>query len=137
MAVNNSDKAIVLFDGVCNFCNASVNFAIKHDTKNRLVFAPLQSEKGKELLARYAIDTTVIDSFVLIENDRAYIKSAAALRLIKHLNRLYPLLYGFIIIPPFIRNSIYDFVSRNRYKWFGRKESCMVPNDEVRRKFIS
>ncbi len=133
----NNDKAIILFDGVCNFCNASVNFAIKHDTKNYFLFAPLQSEKGKELLIKYNIDAEATDSFVLIEDDKAYIKSTAALRVVKHLNRLYPLMYTFIIVPSFIRNGIYDYVSRHRYKWFGRKESCMIPSEEVRNKFIS
>jgi len=129
-------KAIVLFDGVCNFCNTSINFTIKHDTQNYFVFAPLQSEKGKELLRNYNLDKAEMNSFVLIENNKAYTKSTASLRLIKHFNRLYPLLYGFIIVPRFVRDAVYDYVSRNRYQWFGKSETCMVPNEEMKKKFI-
>ena len=130
-------KAIILFDGVCNFCNASANFTAKHDSKNYFLFAPLQSEKGIELLVKFNIDETKTDSFVLIENNNAYIKSSAALRVARHLNGLYSLPYIFIIIPPFIRDAVYDFISRHRYKWFGKRETCMIPTEEMKRKFIS
>jgi hypothetical protein len=136
MDENKSDKAIVLFDGVCNFCNASVNFVIKHDSKNHFLFTPLQSEKGKQLLRNYQLDENEMKSFVLIENNIAYSKSTAALRVTKHLNRLFPLLYGFIIVPPFIRNAVYDLIAKNRYKWFGKKDTCMIPTEEMKRKFI-
>ncbi len=136
MDENKSDKAIVLFDGVCNFCNASVNFVIKHDSKNHFLFTPLQSEKGKQLLRNYQLDENEMKSFVLIENNTAYSKSTAALRVTKHLNRLFPLLYGFIIVPPFIRNAVYDLIAKNRYKWFGKKDTCMIPTEEMKRKFI-
>ncbi len=131
-----NDKAIILFDGVCNLCTASVNFIIKHDTHNHFLFAPLQSNKGKELAEKYHLPKGDMDSFVLIENNKAYTKSSAALQLVKHLDRLYPLLYAFIIIPPFIRNAMYDYVSRNRYKWFGRRDTCMIPGEETKKKFI-
>ena len=137
MGENRNDKALILFDGVCTFCTTSVNFTIKHDTHNRFLFAPLQSEAGQQLLSKYNLDKKEMDSFVLIENEKAYTKSTAALHLVKHLNRLYPLLYVFVIVPPFIRNAIYDYVSRNRYKWFGKRDTCMIPTAEMKKKFIS
>ncbi len=136
MTNKTNDTAIILFDGVCNFCNASVNFIIAHDKKNHFKFAAIQSKIGEGLLKKYNIDESITDSAVLIENNKSYIKSAAVLRITKHLNGLYPLLYLLIIIPPFIRDGVYDFISRNRYKWFGKKESCMIPTDEMKSKFI-
>lgn len=130
-------NAIILFDGVCNFCNSSVNFIINHDKQGYFKFAPIQSEKGKALCEKLAIDLQSVDSIILIENDQFKIKSSAILRITKKLNRGYPLLFGFIIIPLFFRDAIYDLIARNRYNWFGRKDSCMVPTSEVRSRFIS
>ena len=137
MPDNSNDKAIILFDGVCNLCNSSVNFIINHDTKNYFLFAPLQSEQGKELLCKFNPEDTQLESFVLIENNKIYLKSTAALRAAKHLNKLYSLLYFLIIVPPFIRNGIYGCIAKNRYKWFGKKEVCMIPNEEIKSRFIS
>ncbi len=137
MIENKHTQAIVLFDGVCNFCNSSVNFIIKHDTKNIFLFATLQSEKGKELLNKFKIDVQKMDTIILIENENYFIKSTAALKIAKHLNRLYPLLFALIIIPTFIRNFFYDIVAKNRYKWFGKKDVCMIPTKELKSKFIS
>ena len=137
MPENNSDKAIILFDGVCNLCNSSVNFVINHDRKNYFVFTPLQSEAGKRLITKFNIDDSLIDSFALIENNKIYFKSSAALRTVKHLDKLYSVLYAFIIVPPFIRNGVYSYIARNRYKWFGKKEVCMIPNEEIKNRFIS
>lgn len=131
-----NNTSIILFDGICNFCNSSVNKIIKHDTKNKFKFAPLQSEIGKKLLKEYEIDSTKTDSIILIENNTYFIKSTAILKIAKHLNGLYPLVYGFIVIPKFIRDSVYDFIAKNRYKWFGKQDSCMVPTKEVKSKFI-
>jgi predicted DCC family thiol-disulfide oxidoreductase YuxK len=131
------NKGVILFDGVCNFCNSTINLVMEKDSRNYFVFAPLQSETGRELLARHQIDPLATDSIVLIENDQAYTKSTAALRIAKRLKGAYPLLYGAIIIPPFLRNIIYDYVARNRYKWFGKKDACMIPTPEMRAKFIS
>ncbi|MFL5762297.1 MAG: thiol-disulfide oxidoreductase DCC family protein [Bacteroidia bacterium] len=128
--------AIVLFDGICNFCDNSINRIIRHDKKNHFRFAALQSESGKKLSQQYGIDTSQTDSIILIEDGKAYTRSSAILRITKNMNRLYPLLYGLLVIPPFIRNAVYDLVARNRYKWFGKKESCMVPTAEVRNKFL-
>jgi predicted DCC family thiol-disulfide oxidoreductase YuxK len=137
MPVEKDHTSIILFDGVCNFCNSSINFVIRHDKKNHFRFATLQSETGKELLKKHHVDPSTTDSIVLIENESAYVKSTAALRITKHLNGAYPLAYTLLIIPAFIRNIVYDFIARNRYKWFGKKEVCMVPSEEVKSKFIS
>ncbi len=136
MPAENNYTAIILFDGICNLCNSSISFIIKHDKKNYFRFASLQSEKGKELIKKYTIDSSKTDSLVLIENNYTYIKSTAALRITKHLNKLYPLFYGFIFIPPFIRNFIYDIIARNRYKWFGKRDICIIPADELKSKFL-
>jgi predicted DCC family thiol-disulfide oxidoreductase YuxK len=137
MAENTENKGIILFDGVCNFCNSTINLVMKHDKKNYFLFAPLQSGIGQELLKKHNINSVDTDSIILVENNKAYIKSTAALRIAKKMGRLYPLLYGMIVIPPFLRNLVYDYVAKNRYKWFGKKDSCMVPTKEMRDKFIS
>jgi len=129
-------SAIILFDGVCNLCNSSVNFVIKHDKKNYFKFASLQSEIGKELLKKFNCENFPMDSFVLIKKNKLYKKSTAAINITKHLNGLYPLLYVFVLIPPFIRNYIYMIISRNRYKWFGKRKSCMIPTKEIKSKFL-
>lgn len=129
-------KAIILFDGVCNFCNTSVNFVIKHDKKDRFRFATLQSATGKKILEKFQEDTAVTDSVILIENSGLYKRSTAILRIAKRLGGVYLLLYGFIIVPRFLRDAVYNFIAQNRYKWFGKKDNCMVPTEEVRRKFM-
>ena len=131
-----TDKKIILFDGVCNLCSGSVNFVIKRDHKDVFRFAPLQEGVGLELMATYKIDPAKTDSIVLIENGKAYVKSTAALRAARYLPGLWPLLYGFMIVPRFIRNWVYDFIARNRYKWYGKQESCMMPTPELRAKFL-
>tara|TARA_B100000508_G_C11329772_1_gene213702 strand:- start:52 stop:462 length:411 start_codon:yes stop_codon:yes gene_type:complete len=136
MTKNEEKYKIILFDGVCNLCNSSVNFVIKRDRKNIFKFAALQSEVGLELIEKYAIDSSKTDSIILIEDGKAYIKSTAALRVAKHLGGGYPLLYIFIVVPTFIRNWVYDYVAKNRYKWYGKKESCMIPTPELKEKFL-
>lgn len=131
-----NNTSIILFDGVCNLCNSSINFVIRHDKKNQFRFTTLQSKTGRELLQKYNIDNITTDSFVLVENNKAYTRSTAALRVCKKLNKLYPLFYSFIIIPSLIRNFVYDLIARNRYKWFGKRDQCMIPTDELRSKFL-
>ncbi|MGE8207168.1 thiol-disulfide oxidoreductase DCC family protein [Heyndrickxia sp. NPDC080065] len=126
---------IILFDGVCNFCNSSVQFIIKRDPAGCFKFASLQSEIGKKLLREHGIHDE-IDSFVLIEDNTYYIKSSAALRMCKNLQGLWRLLYLFLIIPPPIRDFFYDLIAKNRYKWFGIRESCMLPTKEERDRFL-
>jgi predicted DCC family thiol-disulfide oxidoreductase YuxK len=128
--------AIILFDGVCNFCDASVNFVIKHDKRGYFGFAPLQEPKGAEVARRYGVDPERPDTFVLIENGRAYRRSGGALRVTRRLGGLYPFAFALIVIPPFIRDFFYDWFARRRYRWFGKKDSCMVPRPEVRDRFL-
>ena len=127
--------SIVLFDGVCNFCNAAVNFIISHDHSQKFKFAPLQSELGQELKAKHGIGEEV-DSIVLVENGRAYLHSTAALRVAKRLGGVFSLAYAFIIVPPFIRDFLYKTFAKFRYKLFGRKDVCMMPTPEVRARFL-
>ena len=128
---------IILFDGVCNLCNAAVQFVIRHDKKKRFVFASLQSETGCRLLSEHGLPPGNLGSFILIEHNIVYSRSSAALRVAKKLNGIWPVLFVFIMIPPFIRNGIYDFIARNRYRWFGKKDECMVPNPELRARFLN
>lgn len=130
------DKTIILFDGVCNLCNGAVTFIIKRDKKDRFRYAALQSRVGKALTDKHGIDTSKTDSIILIEDDRCYTKSSAALRIARHLSGGYPLLYGLMILPSFIRDRLYDGIAENRYRWFGKRESCMVPTPELKAKFL-
>lgn len=129
-------KKIVLFDGVCNLCNKAVTFIIEHDKNDQFRFAALQSDVGKELLASHEIDPEAIDSIILIKNKKAFIKASAALRIAKDLDGPISSLYIFIILPKFLTNYIYDFIARNRYNWFGRKNHCMIPTPRLKAKFI-
>lgn len=127
---------IILFDGVCNLCNSSVNFVIKKDKNDVFRFAALQSEIGSQYINKFNIDPSQTDSIILIDVDKHYIKSSAALTIAKSLKGVYPLLYAFIIVPAFIRNWVYDYIAKNRYKWYGKKESCMIPTPELKSKFL-
>ncbi|WP_109437490.1 MULTISPECIES: thiol-disulfide oxidoreductase DCC family protein [Aquimarina] len=131
------DKKIILFDGVCNLCNSAINFIIKRDKKDIFRYASLQSEIGKKLILERNIDTSSLDSILLIEPKVAYYhKSTAALHIAKQLSGLYPLLSVFLILPKFFRDWIYNIIAKNRYKWFGKKESCMIPTPELKALFI-
>ena len=132
-----NENPVILFDGVCNFCNGAVNFTIKRNKDKTIKFAPLQSEAGRELVKQYGLPENDMRSFLFIENEKIYNRSTAALRVCRHLKGLWPLCYGFIIVPPFIRTGVYDFIAKNRYKWFGQKEECMVPSADVRARFLS
>ncbi|QQX76216.1 MULTISPECIES: thiol-disulfide oxidoreductase DCC family protein [Aequorivita] len=134
--MKNKDQKIILFDGVCNLCNGAVTYIIKRDNKNVFKFAALQSEIGQQLISKFNIDTSKVDSIILIDGEKHYIKSSAALHIAKQLSGAYPLLFGFMIVPKFIRNAVYDYIARNRYKWFGKKESCMIPTSELKAKFL-
>ncbi len=130
-------SAIILFDGVCNFCNDSVNFVIKNDKRNYFKFTPLQSEIGGKLLDEHKINREETDSVVVVENEKAYTHSTAALRIAKGLGGIWSLAYAFIIVPRFIRDAAYNLIARNRYKWFGKKDACMLPTPEIREKFLN
>lgn len=128
-------KPVVLFDGVCNYCNAMVNFAIRNDHKAVLRFAPLQSEAGISLREKYSI-APGIDTVIFIEKGKVYTYSDAAIRIAKHLRWPARILYGLIIVPKFIRQPFYKWIAKNRYKWFGRKEECMIPTPAVKARFL-
>lgn len=131
------DHPIILFDGVCNLCNSTVNFVIKRDKKSVLRFATLQSNIADKILAINPIEKNDLSSFVFIEKNKAYTRSTAALRVCRYMNSMWPLMYGFIIVPKFIRDGIYDWIGRNRYRWFGKKEVCMVPSPDVLSRFLN
>ncbi|RZL62366.1 MAG: DUF393 domain-containing protein, partial [Pedobacter sp.] len=122
---------------VCNLCNGAVQFVIKRDKQSYFKFAALQSNFAYDTLSHFDLKITHGDSFLLLENGKLYEQSTAALKVARKLNGFWPLLYVFIIIPPFIRNFAYRFVARNRYKWFGKQESCWVPTPELKSKFLS
>lgn len=127
---------IVLFDGVCNYCNTMVNFAIRNDKKATLRFTALQSETGQALRKKYGIGDD-IDSLIFIENSKAYTYSNAALGICKYLDWPAKALYAFIIFPDFIAVPFYTWIAKNRYKWFGKKETCMIPTADVRSRFLT
>ena len=132
-----SKHKVILFDGVCNLCNSFVNFVIRNDKKEVFKFAPIQSNFGEIALKKHRINSKDTDSIILIDEDNYYIKSTAALYIAKELSGAYPLLFCFMIVPKFIRNWIYDLVAKNRYKWFGKKVSCMIPTPELKNKFYN
>ena len=134
--LNEQKNPVVLFDGICNLCSTSVQFIIKHDTKKHFRFASLQSDLGQKILRQFGLPADELNSFILLEDQKIYTKSSGALRVTKKLNGLWPALYGFIIVPPFIRNAVYSWVARNRYKWFGKKETCWLPTPELRKLFL-
>ena len=132
MKINN----VIFFDGICNLCNGAVQFTIERDTKNVFKFAALQSDFAERELKPFNINHHHLGSFVLLEDGKVYEKSTAALRVAKKLKGLWPLLYAFIVVPRFIRDAVYDFIARNRYKWFGKQESCWVPTPALKSKFL-
>ncbi len=127
---------VVLFDGVCNFCNSSVNFIIDNDKHDCFRFASLQSEFGQSILKKHNLPLDSFSTIILVADNKVFTKSGAALRIARKLRFPHSLYYVFIIVPPFIRNFFYDMVSRNRYKWFGKKDACRIPTPEERNKFM-
>ena len=129
-------SAIVLFDGVCNFCNGTVNYVIERDGENYFKFAPLQSSVGRELLQKHEIDPAETDSVILIEGGAAYTHSTAALRIAKRLPGFWAALYPLIVVPRPVRDFFYKLFAKNRYRLFGRQDACMMPTPEIREKFL-
>ena len=127
---------IVFFDGVCNLCNGLVKFIIKRDVKNLILFSPLQSPFGQATLKKMKMDPEEVNTVVYFSGDKPYLKSSAILQILKDMGGAWKLLFGLIVVPRFIRDFIYDLVARNRYKVFGKQESCMVPTPEVKNRFI-
>lgn len=127
---------MVLFDGVCNLCNASVQWVLKRDRKGVFKFAALQSETGRALLRGFGLSPENFDTVVLIDGNRAFTRSDAALEIAQRIGGVWSLSAVFMIIPRSIRNAVYDWVARNRYRWFGRRESCMIPGPEWKERFL-
>jgi predicted DCC family thiol-disulfide oxidoreductase YuxK len=127
------EKLIVLFDGVCNFCNDWVQLIIRNDKHDNFRFAALQSEIGIHLLSK---SNSGLESVVLIENGKFYFHSSAALRIFFRMDGIWKLLIVFYIVPKFLRDALYNFFARNRYKWFGKRENCIVPDEKIGAKFL-
>jgi len=134
---NFENKSIILFDGVCNLCNASVNFVIKHDKNEQFLFASFQSDAAKEIMLHFNLKNLNLDSIVLIEGYKIHEKSTAILRITRHLNSGFKLLYFFIVIPKFVRDWLYSYIAKNRYRFFGKRESCMIPSLELKNRFLN
>jgi predicted DCC family thiol-disulfide oxidoreductase YuxK len=130
------EKKIVLFDGVCNLCSGSVQFILKRDRKNQFLFASLQGNYGQRILESHHLPKDNFNSFLLVEGDKLYTRSSGALRMLKHLGGGWGLLYAFIIVPKFLRDAVYNFIAKNRYKWFGKKETCWLPKPEWKERFL-
>lgn len=126
-----------MFDGICNFCNGAVNFVLKQDKKGIFKFAPLQSQEGQKLLQRYSLSTKDLDSFVLIDKAKVYKKSDASLQVMNKLPWYWKGTQLLKIIPAVLRDAVYDFISKNRYKWFGKKDHCVIPTPEMRSRFLN
>lgn len=127
---------VVLFDGVCNLCAWAVQFIIERDPRGIFRFASLQSDTGRRLMAAHGLDPGQLDTFVLVEDGRAYTKSTAALKVSRHLSGLWPICHICIALPHFVRDPFYGFIAKNRYRWFGKKDSCLMPTPELRAKFL-
>ncbi len=136
MNISEIKQPLILFDGYCNLCSSSVQFIIKRDKKNQYFFTSLQSDVGKKIIEHFKIDSSKSESVLLVQQNKIYIQSTAALKITKNLSGFWPLLYFFIIIPTFLRNLVYQFIARNRFKWYGKKESCWIPNKELSNRFI-
>lgn len=130
-------QPIILFDGVCNLCNGAVQFVIRRDAKGMFKFASLQSEAGQRLLHDFNLPADNFNSFVLIEDGNVFTRSTAALKVAKALSGAIKLLYGFIIVPAFIRNGVYNIIAKNRYKWFGERNHCMIPTPALQSRFLN
>ena len=128
--------ALLLFDGVCNFCNGSVQYILERDRREAFCFASLQSPLGQKITAAMGIPPQTMDTFVMLENGRAYTRSTAALRVLRRLGGWRALFYGLILFPRPLRDAVYSLIARNRYRWFGKRDSCMMPTPELRRRFL-
>jgi len=128
------EKPIIFFDGVCNLCNGAINFIIDRDKKSYFKFAPLQSSIAKERIPNSVIETT--DSIIYWDKGRIYSKSTAALKIAKHLDGAWSVAYIFMVIPKFIRDFIYNIIAKNRYKWFGKRETCRLPSEDIKNRFL-
>jgi predicted DCC family thiol-disulfide oxidoreductase YuxK len=127
---------VLLFDGVCNLCNSSVQFIIKNDKKGKFRFASIQSDYGQQAIKEYDLGDENLKTVILIADGKAYKKSTAALEVARRMDGLWPLLYVFWIVPYPLRDLVYNWIANNRYKWFGKKDQCMIPSPELKDRFI-
>ncbi len=127
---------LILFDGVCNLCNGSVNFLIDMDSKNIFRFTSLQSEIGQQILKENGLNTNDFNSFILVKNGKIIKKSSAFLHVVTQLGGIWKLMNIFLAVPVFIRDGVYDLISKNRYRWFGKQESCRMPTAELKSRFL-
>lgn len=131
-----AQRSIILFDGICNLCNGAVQFVIRHDSKDQFRFGSLQSEAAGAVLKPFGVEAASVDSFILIEAGKLYYRSTAALRVLKQLGGGLKMFYALMVIPAFVRDGVYNLIARKRYRWFGRRQQCMVPAQELQMKFI-
>ncbi|HEY2725720.1 MAG TPA: DCC1-like thiol-disulfide oxidoreductase family protein [Parafilimonas sp.] len=134
--MNEEDHPIILFDGICNLCNTSVQYVIKHDPEHTFRFASLQSSFAQKLFSKNNLPLNNFNSFVLFINKKIYTRSTAALMVAKKLKGFIRFLYAFMIIPKFIRDAVYNIIAKNRYKWFGKKNECWIPTPELKNLFL-
>ena len=136
MSDKNTEHPLVIFDGVCNYCCGVVNSIIGKDPGGVFRFAPFQSEAAKRILGKYNYPADSLDTIVLIEDGKLYTKSGAGLRVQKLLGGAHALLYAFILVPAPLRDAVYDYIARNRYKWYGKKDECMIPSPDIKSRFL-
>ena len=129
-------RRIILFDGVCNLCEDVVQFVFKHDRRNCFHFAALQSQAGQELLEQHGLPTDTFDSFVVLQGGKMWQQSDAALQVVRHLGPPWSWLTLFSVLPKPLRDAIYDFIAKNRYRWFGKKQACLLPSPDMQDRFL-
>jgi predicted DCC family thiol-disulfide oxidoreductase YuxK len=129
-------QSIVLFDDVCNLCNRSVNTMLRFDRSGHLRFAPLQSPLGQRILREHDLPPEGVNSFLLLENGLLWNRSSAALRIARRMSGLWPVLFLFMIVPRPLRDAVYDFIAANRYRWFGQRDACALPNPQLRQRLL-
>lgn len=134
--MNEINGPVLLFDGVCNLCSSSVQFVLKRNDKENVKFASLQSDFAANALKQSELPVDYLNSLVLLEQGKTYVQSDAALQLTKHLNGLWKLGSIFLIVPKFIRNPVYDWVAKNRYRWYGKKDACWIPEPKWESRFL-
>ena len=131
------EHPVILFDGVCNFCNSAIQFVIRQDAKEQLYFAPLQSPAAQKLLQQHHLPQKDFETFLLLDNNTIYQKSDAALRVAKHFKWYWQWVQVLQFIPSAWRNAVYSFVARNRYRWFGKRDACMIPTEKIKKRFLT
>jgi predicted DCC family thiol-disulfide oxidoreductase YuxK len=131
------NQPLILFDGVCTFCNASVHFIIDRDPQSFFRFTPLQGSTGQETLKRYNLSLNQLDTMLLVEDNQVHTRSTAVLRIARHLRFPWNLLSVFLLVPPVIRNAVYGIIAHNRYKWFGQEDACRIPTPALRARFLN